>query len=84
MSLDVGQRSSPHTLPLLPFFGWEGSPSKIDFRKTSGTLVLTSLLEDRAGMATGKPVSEDGGGGLRLRDGPPLGEAPGGGHAGGC
>ena len=27
------------------FFGWEGSPTKIDYRK-KGTLVLTSLLED--------------------------------------
>ena len=30
---------------LLPFFG-EGSPSKIDYRKKTGTLILTSLLED--------------------------------------
>ena len=28
-----------------PFFGWEGSPTKIDYRK-KGTLILTSLLED--------------------------------------
>ena len=28
-----------------PFFG-EGSPAKIDYRK-KGTLILTSLLEDR-------------------------------------
>ena len=27
------------------FFGWEGSPTKIDNRK-KGTLILTSLLED--------------------------------------
>ena len=30
---------------LLPFFGWEGSPTKIDYIK-KGTLILTSLLED--------------------------------------
>ena len=30
---------------LLPFFGGEGSPTKIDYRK-KGTLTLTSLLED--------------------------------------
>ena len=27
------------------FFAWEGSPTKIDYRK-KGTLILTSLLED--------------------------------------
>ena len=32
---------------LLPFFG-EGSPTKIDYRKTVGTLILTCLLEDLA------------------------------------
>ena len=32
---------------LTPFFGWEGSPTKIDYR-TKGTLILTSLLEDLA------------------------------------
>ena len=30
---------------LLPCVGWESSPTKIDCRKT-GTLVLTSLLEE--------------------------------------
>ena len=30
---------------LISFFGWEGSPTKIDYRK-KGTLILTSLLED--------------------------------------
>ena len=30
---------------LYPFFG-EGSPTKIDYRKKVGTLLLTSLLED--------------------------------------
>ena len=28
------------------FFGWEGSPTRIDQREKVGTLVLTSLLED--------------------------------------
>ena len=28
------------------FFGWEGSPTKIDVQKNVGTLLLTSLLED--------------------------------------
>ena len=27
------------------FFGWEGSPTKIDYRK-KGALIITSLLED--------------------------------------
>ena len=33
---------------LYPFFGWEGSPIKIEIRnqKMVGTLILTSLLED--------------------------------------
>ena len=30
---------------LLPFFGWEGSPTKIGYRK-KGALILTSPLED--------------------------------------
>ena len=30
---------------LTPFFGWEGSPTKIDYRK-KGALIPTSLLED--------------------------------------
>ena len=30
---------------LVHFFGGEGSPTKIDYRK-KGTLILTSLLED--------------------------------------
>ena len=36
---------------LLPFifFGWEGSPTKIDYRK-QGTLILTALLEDLADL----------------------------------
>ena len=28
------------------FFGWEGSATKIDYRKRVITLILTSLLED--------------------------------------
>ena len=28
------------------FFGWEGSPTKIDYRKKVGSLILSSLLED--------------------------------------
>ena len=35
--------------PVVPFyrffFGWEGSPTKVDYRK-KGTLIKTSLLED--------------------------------------
>ena len=38
---------SPSSAVSHPFFGWEGSPTKIDYRK-KGTLVLTSLLEDLA------------------------------------
>ena len=30
---------------LLPFFGWQGFPTKINYRK-KGTRILTSLLED--------------------------------------
>ena len=40
----LGKRLGPPVVPFYPFFG-EGSPSKIDYRKT-GTLILTSLLED--------------------------------------
>ena len=36
---------SPSSALLCPFLG-EGSPTKIDYRKKSGTLILTSLLED--------------------------------------
>ena len=32
-------------VPFYPILG-EGSPTKIDYRKKSGTLILTSLLED--------------------------------------
>ena len=37
--------------PFRLFFGWEGSPTKIDYRKKVGTLILTSLLEDHYGLA---------------------------------
>ena len=33
------------TVSFLILFGWEGSPTKIDYRK-KGTLILTTLLED--------------------------------------
>ena len=37
----------PARCPFSPFFfGWEGSPTKIDYRKKRGGLILTSLLED--------------------------------------
>ena len=36
---------SPSSALSHPFVGWEGSPTKIDYRKR-GTLILTSLLED--------------------------------------
>ena len=39
VSLGLGSPASP----ALPFFGWEGSSTKID-RKKVGTLILTSLL----------------------------------------
>ena len=42
----VGQtKTRSPSSALLPFFGWEGSPTKTDCRK-KGTLILTSLLED--------------------------------------
>ena len=36
----------PTRCPFLPIFFGEGSPTKIDYRNKSGTLILTSLLED--------------------------------------
>ena len=44
---------------LTPFFGWEGSP-KIDKtkKKTVGTLILTSLLEDLVGVEPYKGRSQ--------------------------
>ena len=37
----------PPIVALLPFLFWgEGSPTKIDYRKKLGSLLLTSLLED--------------------------------------
>ena len=43
-----------------PLFGWEGFPTKIDYggkqkTKTSGTLILTSLLEDLASLPAWHP-----------------------------
>ena len=40
-------------MPFYPFFG-EGPPTKIDYRKKSGTLVLTSLLEGLVGVGWGR------------------------------
>ena len=37
------QSRSPSSA-LLAFCGWEGSPPKIDYRKKSGTLILTSQI----------------------------------------
>ena len=42
---------------LLPFFAWEGSPTKIDYRK-KGTLILSSLLEDLAERALDRILKE--------------------------
>ena len=36
---------SPNSALSHPFFGWEGSRTKMDYRK-KGTLILTSPLED--------------------------------------
>ena len=47
-----GRPLGPASCQLLPFpfFGWEGSPTKVDYRKKSGyQLILTSLLEDLGG-----------------------------------
>ena len=44
---------SPSSALSHPFFGWEGSPTKIDYRK-KGTLMLTSLLEDLEGVMLGE------------------------------
>ena len=43
------------------FFGWEGSPTKIDYRKRVGTLVLTSLLEDLGWLCLGVITANKGG-----------------------
>ena len=40
-----GALLGPPVVPCYPFLG-EGSPTKIDYRKKVGTLILTSLLED--------------------------------------
>ena len=36
----------PPVVPFYQLFGWEGSPTTIDYRNKYGTLILTSLLED--------------------------------------
>ena len=38
-------------MPFSPLF-WEGSPTKIDYRKKVGTLILSSLLEDLDNMGS--------------------------------
>ena len=49
-------------MPFPLFFGWEGSPSKIDYRKkqkkTSGTLILTSPLEDLVSVKSQKGIDD--------------------------
>ena len=40
-----GEKPRSPSSALEPFFGWEGSPTKIDNRE-KGTLILTSPLED--------------------------------------
>ena len=37
-------------MPFCPLLG-EGSPTKVDYRKQKGTVILSSLLEDLAGEA---------------------------------
>ena len=45
-----GRLGPPARCPLShPFFGWEGSPTKIDHRKKGCQLILTCLLEDPGG-----------------------------------
>ena len=44
-----GSEAGAPSALLPPFFG-EGSPTKMDYKKT-GTLILTSLLEDLGGFA---------------------------------
>ena len=49
----------PPVVPFLtPFFGWEFSPTKINYRK-QGTLIQTSLLEDLVAfiLMVAKPIS---------------------------
>ena len=47
------QLGPPARCPLSSVFGWEGFPTKIDYRK-GGTLILTSLLEDLARVDAGE------------------------------
>ena len=42
---------SPSSALSHSFFGWEGSPTKTDYRTKVGTLLLTSLLEDLVPLA---------------------------------
>ena len=44
----LSEARPPSSALLNPFFGGEGSPTKIDYRKRD-TLILTSLLEDLGG-----------------------------------
>ena len=39
-------RLGPPEVPFYPFFGGEGSPTKINKKEKSRTLIRTSLLED--------------------------------------
>ena len=47
------ENGSPSSALSHPFFGWEGSLTKIDHRK-NGTLIATSLLEDLVENGTPK------------------------------
>ena len=44
---------SPSSALSHPFFGWEGSPTQIDYRKKSGTLILTSPHQDLVSLRLG-------------------------------
>ena len=45
---DISKNVARLGLPVLAFFGREGSPTKIDYKK-KGTLILNFLLEDLVG-----------------------------------
>ena len=47
---------SPSSALLYPVFGWEGSPTNIDYSK-KGTLILTSPLEDLGKNLTDRQAS---------------------------
>ena len=61
--LDIAHRNrlqegllGPPVVPFLtPFFGWEGSSTKIDYSKKVGTLILTSLPEDLVSFSNRLP-----------------------------